>query len=63
VDADRRWVVDHAALLRSLDDAGCAGAVSIETHCLRDGSGEAATRECVELTPVDRGVGRVELWS
>jgi len=40
-------LVDHTALLRALDAAGYRGYVSIETHYERDGSGEAATRECV----------------
>jgi sugar phosphate isomerase/epimerase len=56
-------VVDHAALLRALDDAGYTGAVSIETHYLRDGSAEVATRECVESVRAIAASAGVELWS
>jgi sugar phosphate isomerase/epimerase len=41
-------IVDFAALLRYLADAGYDGYLSFETHYQRDGSGELATRDCVE---------------
>jgi sugar phosphate isomerase/epimerase len=40
-------IVDFAALLRYLADAGYDGYLSFETHYRRDGSGELATRDCV----------------
>jgi sugar phosphate isomerase/epimerase len=40
-------IVDFAAQLRYLDDAGYDGDLSFETHYQRDGSGELATRDCV----------------
>ena len=40
-------IVDFAALLRYLADAGYDGYLSFETHYQRDGSGELATRDCV----------------
>jgi L-ribulose-5-phosphate 3-epimerase len=40
-------IVDFAAQLRYLEDAGYDGAISFETHYQRDGSGELATRDCV----------------
>jgi len=53
VDGGRNWcrigdgVVDFAALVRLLRERGYGGVVSFETHYQRDGSGEAATRDCV----------------
>jgi sugar phosphate isomerase/epimerase len=41
-------IVDFGAQLRFLEEAGYTGAVSFETHYQRDGSGELATRDCVE---------------
>ncbi|HZQ81522.1 MAG TPA: sugar phosphate isomerase/epimerase [Gaiellaceae bacterium] len=40
-------IVDFAAQLAFLDDAGYDGYFSFETHYTRDGSGELATRDCV----------------
>ena len=40
-------IVDFAALLHYLADAGYDGYLSFETHYQRDGSGELATRDCV----------------
>jgi sugar phosphate isomerase/epimerase len=40
-------IVDFAALLRYLVDAGYEGYLSFETHYQRDGSGALATRDCV----------------
>jgi sugar phosphate isomerase/epimerase len=40
-------VIDFAALLGYLADAGYDGYLSFETHYQRDGSGEAATRDSV----------------
>ena len=40
-------IVDFAALLRGLTDAGYGGYLSFETHYQRDGSGELATRDCI----------------
>ena len=40
-------IVDFAALLRYLAEAGYDGYLSFETHYQRDGSGELATRDCV----------------
>jgi L-ribulose-5-phosphate 3-epimerase len=40
-------IVDFAALLHHLADAGYDGHLSFETHYVRDGSGELATRDCV----------------
>ena len=53
VTAARSWtrvgdgIIDFAALLRYLADAGYGGFLSFETHYQRDGSGELATRDCV----------------
>ena len=53
VDGGRNWcrigdgVVDFAALVRFLREHDYGGVVSFETHYQRDGSGEAATRDCV----------------
>jgi len=53
VSASGEWtrigngVIDFAALLRYLADAGYDGYLSFETHYQRDGSGEAATRDSV----------------
>ena len=53
VTAARSWarvgdgIIDFAALLRYLADAGYGGYLSFETHYQRDGSGELATRDCV----------------
>jgi sugar phosphate isomerase/epimerase len=40
-------IVDFSALLRHLADAGYDGYLSFETHHQRDGSSEAATRDCI----------------
>jgi L-ribulose-5-phosphate 3-epimerase len=40
-------IVDYAALMRYLADAGFDRCLSFETHYQRDGSGELATRDCV----------------
>jgi sugar phosphate isomerase/epimerase len=40
-------IIDFAALLRYLADVGYDGYLSFETHYQRDGSGEAATRDCI----------------
>ncbi len=53
VDADGNWVrigdgiVDFSALIEFLRDRTYDGVLSFETHYQRDGSGEAATRDCV----------------
>jgi sugar phosphate isomerase/epimerase len=53
VSASGHWtrigdgIVDFPALLRYLADAGYDGYLSVETHYQRDGSAEAATRECI----------------
>jgi sugar phosphate isomerase/epimerase len=53
VSSSGRWtrvgdgIVDFAALLRYLADAGYDGYLSFETHYQRDGSGARATRDCV----------------
>jgi sugar phosphate isomerase/epimerase len=67
VDVAGRWVrigeglVDHAALLHNLQATGYAGFLSIETHYRRDGSGAAATRECVEALRAIAGDAGIEL--
>jgi sugar phosphate isomerase/epimerase len=40
-------IVDFRAQLSCLSDAGYDGYLSFETHYVRDGSGELATRECI----------------
>lgn len=40
-------IVDFCAQLACLTDAGYDGFLSFETHYVRDGSGELATRDCV----------------
>jgi sugar phosphate isomerase/epimerase len=40
-------IVDFRAQLSCLSDAGYDGYLSFETHYLRDGSGELATRDCI----------------
>ena len=40
-------IIDFRAQLACLADAGYDGCLSFETHYLRDGSAELATRECV----------------
>jgi sugar phosphate isomerase/epimerase len=67
VTATREWtrigdgIVDFAAQLRYLADAGYDGDLSFETHYQRDGSGELATRDCVAaLREIAAGAG-VEL--
>jgi sugar phosphate isomerase/epimerase len=40
-------IVDFRAQLSCLYDAGYDGYLSFETHYVRDGSGELATRDCV----------------
>jgi L-ribulose-5-phosphate 3-epimerase len=53
VGASGQWtrigdgIVDFTALLRYLADADYDGYLSFETHYQRDGSGEAATRDCI----------------
>ena len=53
VDADGNWVrigdgiVDFPALIEFLRERDYDGVLSFETHYQRDGSGEAATRDCV----------------
>jgi L-ribulose-5-phosphate 3-epimerase len=51
-------IVDFAALLQYLAGSGYDGYVSFETHYQRDGSGELATRDCVEaLRAIAAGAG------
>jgi L-ribulose-5-phosphate 3-epimerase len=40
-------IVDFRAQLSCLSDAGYDGYLSFETHYVRDGSGELATRDCI----------------
>ena len=53
VDAEGNWtsvgsgVIDYEGQLKALADDGYDGILSIETHYSKDGSKEAATRECV----------------
>jgi sugar phosphate isomerase/epimerase len=56
-------LVDQIALLRTLQEAGYDGFLSIETHYEKDGSREAATRECVAALRAIAGGAGVALTS
>jgi sugar phosphate isomerase/epimerase len=56
-------IVDFAALLRYLAHAGYDGYLSVETHYQRDGSGEAATRDCISSLRSIAAEGGVELFA
>jgi L-ribulose-5-phosphate 3-epimerase len=67
VSASGHWtrigdgIIDFAALLRYLADAGYDGYLSFETHYQRDGSGEPATRDCIASLRSIATEARVEL--
>jgi sugar phosphate isomerase/epimerase len=54
-------IVDFTSLLRRLAEHGYGGCLSFETHYQRNGSGEAATRDCVAALRSIAAAAEVEL--